>query len=63
MKDYPYDPGDGREDVSASGSRVVRGGAFNYYRDDVRCAYRDGGSRLPGRRFGVSSCCPRPLIR
>jgi formylglycine-generating enzyme required for sulfatase activity len=42
-KDYPYQAGDGREDLTAGDytSRVVRGGAF--YSDGrlVRCAYRD----------------------
>jgi formylglycine-generating enzyme required for sulfatase activity len=40
-RDYPYDPDDGREDLGASGSRVVRGGAFNLTENDVRCAYRN----------------------
>ena len=44
--------------------RVVRGGAFYLNQYLVRCAYRDGWrSGRPGLRFGVSSCCPRPLIR
>ena len=39
---YPYDPSDGREDLDVPGSvlRVLRGGAFNYLRRFVRCAYR-----------------------
>jgi formylglycine-generating enzyme required for sulfatase activity len=39
-KDYPYDSEDGREDLEASGSRVLRGGAFNDTGLGVRCAYR-----------------------
>ena len=41
-KDYPYDREDGREDLKATEVRVVRGGAFHYYRFWVRCAYRFG---------------------
>jgi len=40
---YPYDPGDGREDLEAGREvrRVVRGGSFNNYpRRGVRCACR-----------------------
>jgi formylglycine-generating enzyme required for sulfatase activity len=39
-KPYPYDPGDGREDPAARGSRVVRGGAFYTNLRRVRCASR-----------------------
>jgi formylglycine-generating enzyme required for sulfatase activity len=38
---YPYDAGDGREDVEAVGARVVRGGSFYFLRDLARCAFRD----------------------
>jgi formylglycine-generating enzyme required for sulfatase activity len=41
-ENYPYDPADGRENLEASGSRVVRGGAFGYTEYHVRCAYRNG---------------------
>ena len=38
---YPYDPADGREDLSGlSRSRVLRGGAFLVTVDLVRAAYR-----------------------
>ncbi|MCU0484853.1 MAG: bifunctional serine/threonine-protein kinase/formylglycine-generating enzyme family protein [Anaerolineales bacterium] len=40
---YPYDAQDGREDLSASGLRVLRGGSWGdnpYY---LRVAYRNGG--------------------
>jgi len=39
---YPYDPGDGREDLEAGRDilRVLRGGAFGYVARLVRCAYR-----------------------
>ncbi len=39
-KDYPYEPGDGREDLEACAVRVVRGGAFSSYRRFVRCSLR-----------------------
>ena len=40
---YPYDPGDGREDMEAGNDtpRVVRGGSFGSYQRSVRCAFRD----------------------
>jgi formylglycine-generating enzyme required for sulfatase activity len=39
---YPYDAGDGREDLEAPGNvtRVLRGGGFLYNRRLVRCAFR-----------------------
>jgi len=37
---YPYDPKDGRENVEAGESRVLRGGAFVNGDWDVRCAAR-----------------------
>ena len=43
-KGYPYDPADGREDVSVSACRVLRGGAFNDDERLARCAYRDDRS-------------------
>ena len=44
-RDYPYDPHDGREDLSAGNdvARVLRGGAFYGYRRSVRCASRYWG--------------------
>ena len=39
-KPYPYDPADGREDASASGPRVVRGGAFNQNEKFLRISSR-----------------------
>ncbi len=55
---YPYDPQDGREVLSAPPDihRVLRGGAFNYYRRFVRCAYRnrfDPFNRLRSGGFRV----------
>lgn len=40
FKPYPYAAGDGRENLEAKGTRVLRGGAFNYDEGDVRCASR-----------------------
>ena len=41
-REYPYDPGDGREDLEAGRDvlRVLRGGAFNLEARFVRCASR-----------------------
>lgn len=38
---YPYDPKDGREEEAANGQWVVRGGSFNEYANESRCASRD----------------------
>jgi formylglycine-generating enzyme required for sulfatase activity len=48
---YPYDPGDGREDLEAGRTvhRVLRGGAFYNEARSVRCAYRYWN--LPFYRF------------
>ena len=61
-KGYPYDQGDGREDLEAEKKmrRVLRGGAFGYRARRVRCAYRDENSprycgRLGGFRMMVAS--------
>lgn len=56
FKDYPYQAGDGREDLKASGSRVVRGGSFLDDSRNARCAYRNGSYpalRNPNRGFRV----------
>jgi formylglycine-generating enzyme required for sulfatase activity len=62
-RDYPYDSDDGREDLEAEGSRVLRGGAFDDTRRDVRCAYRFryyplDRSRSSGFRIVVSPGSP-----
>lgn len=41
FKGYPYQAGDGREDLKASGIRVLRGGSFSYNHGFARCAYRN----------------------
>ena len=38
---YPYHPLEGRENPSAFGPRVLRGGAFYYGSTGVRCAVRN----------------------
>jgi formylglycine-generating enzyme required for sulfatase activity len=53
---YPYDSNDGRENLEAEGRRVLRGGAFDYNRRDVRCACRhrlDPDYRLRDSGFRV----------
>jgi serine/threonine-protein kinase len=62
---YPYDPGDGREDLEAADwfPRVLRGGAFYGYQGGVRCAYRNGSSpsdrsKYYGFRYVVTLVAP-----
>ena len=59
---YPYDPDDGREDLSADDDvlRVLRGGSFIYLIRVVRCAFRnwnfpDDGNSYDGFRVVSSS--------
>jgi formylglycine-generating enzyme required for sulfatase activity len=40
FKGYPYQAGDGREALKASGRRVLRGGSFYNDQRYARCAYR-----------------------
>jgi formylglycine-generating enzyme required for sulfatase activity len=42
LRPYPYQAGDGREVLEDEGSRVLRGGAFDYNQRSVRCAYHHG---------------------
>jgi formylglycine-generating enzyme required for sulfatase activity len=58
---YPYDPGDGREDLDAGDDikRVLRGGSWAFDRGSARCTYRvrsnpDYGSGSYGFRVVVS---------
>ncbi len=46
---YPYNPRDGREDLTGRSARVLRGGSFNSVRRMVRCACRSWS--LPNFRF------------
>ncbi|HEX9926761.1 MAG TPA: SUMF1/EgtB/PvdO family nonheme iron enzyme, partial [Anaerolineae bacterium] len=42
FKSYPYDSGDGREELEEHGLRVLRGGSFNNNLNYARCAARFG---------------------
>jgi len=48
-KNYPYRAGDGREDMSSSDMRVLRGGSFYSFEGRARCASRLGN--LPDFRY------------
>jgi formylglycine-generating enzyme required for sulfatase activity len=49
LRGYPYRAGDGRESMSSTAARVVRGGSFGASRAGVRCAAR--GRYDPHLRF------------
>jgi hypothetical protein len=58
-KKYPYDPTDGREDLTDAKWRVLRGGCFRDYQWKARCAHRVGEAaknshEIIGFRVGVS---------
>jgi hypothetical protein len=60
-KDYPYRTDDGREDMTSSDARVVRGGSFDYDERYARCAARDywrPHSRLRPSGFRVGWSAP-----
>ena len=60
-KPYPYRADDGREDGTASGSRVLRGGSFKASGRSVRAVYRGGNiidSVLMGFRVVVAPIIP-----
>ncbi|MCW1969674.1 MAG: bifunctional serine/threonine-protein kinase/formylglycine-generating enzyme family protein [Anaerolineae bacterium] len=42
-KPYPYNANDGRENMFDTNDRVFRGGAWNNYPNNLRCAYRGAG--------------------
>jgi hypothetical protein len=60
FKDYPYNLGDGREDLKSTYGRVLRGGSFLNDRGVARCAFRNwyypnGGGDLIGFRLVIVS--------
>jgi gamma-glutamyl hercynylcysteine S-oxide synthase len=50
-KPYPYEPGDGREELSDLPQRVMRGGSWSGDRGMARCACRDWG--YPDGRYSA----------
>jgi formylglycine-generating enzyme required for sulfatase activity len=55
---YPYQEGDGRENLQARGSRVLRGGAWYVDPASVRCAFRgrlQPGDKGSGNGFRVAA--------
>lgn len=64
-KKYPYDPSDGREDLSQDGARVARGGAFDSVTWGARCTRRvwshlGSFDRVIGFRVCISSLQEKP---
>jgi formylglycine-generating enzyme required for sulfatase activity len=60
---YPYDPGDGREEPTARGARVNRGGSWYYGAWYVRTTYRATANHIYRRIADLgfrcaSSCAP-----
>jgi formylglycine-generating enzyme required for sulfatase activity len=49
---YPYNSGDGREDLNKDGKRVIRGSAWYSDQKDARCTSRDIRTYTTGFR-----CC------
>ena len=54
---YPYRVADGREDLDAGGTRVLRGGSFLDAAADVRCAARYEGDPGTGDGNNGSRVC------
>lgn len=62
QRDYPYVPEDGREDLAASGARVLRGDSFGDNARLARCAYRLWSDLLGGGvRVGFRAVVRSPL--
>jgi len=54
---YPYDPGDGREDPTARGARVNRGGSWYYGASYVRTTYRATANHIYRRIADLGFRC------
>ncbi len=54
---YPYDPGDGREDPTARGARVNRGGSWYYGASYVRTTYRATANHMYRRIADLGFRC------
>ncbi len=56
-KGYPYRPADGREDLEASGARMLRGGSYDSPRQAARCTERlpvEPHARVPMIGFRIA---------
>jgi formylglycine-generating enzyme required for sulfatase activity len=56
-RDYPYWANDGREDITASGSRILRGGAWFNDRHWAPCAFRNWDNATTRHDEAGFRCC------
>ncbi|MBI5294612.1 MAG: SUMF1/EgtB/PvdO family nonheme iron enzyme [Chloroflexi bacterium] len=62
-KKYPYQPGDGREEIQSKDARVLRGGSFFSEASIARCAFRRRGNPVGRlRSFGFRVVVVSPAL-
>ena len=61
FKDYPYEAGDGREDPAQPGSRVVRGGSWDYDRASPAVPPASGSCLVASATISAFVLCSLPI--